>query len=466
MAHGKIGVCIWSKVTVNWAFWLLRFVIAFGLAGLLYFSQRFWYRSIWRVTSHWGRWWLRFAPRLVYVVLLAMMVVTLVRVVVLGQFGFLLHQPSWMTVITGLWFFSAMFAYLAVKTVHGLEIVWHWLHAKTTKQVQAPALAMQQSAHLSQASETVPDPGRRYFFRAATAAAGAAPFLTVMYGFAAERLNYQVHRVEIPIPNLPSALDGMKIVQLSDIHLSGYMSRAEVRRAVHMANELGADLAVVTGDLITAAGDPLAECVEEVRHLYAPLGTWGCNGNHEIYARAEDEAERLYSQAGMKMLRQENAQLTFKSAQFNLIGVDYQREHNGRGQKQKILAGAEQLVRRDMPNILLSHNPNSFNRAAELGIELSLAGHTHGGQIQVEILDHRLSPARFISDYIAGLYQRPLFSPAPNERAGSVVSAARKFTPQSSPMASIYVNRGLGTVGAPVRLGVPPEISLIVLRRA
>ncbi|PYT89514.1 MAG: hypothetical protein DMG36_21580 [Acidobacteria bacterium] len=258
----------------------------------------------------------------------------------------------------------------------------------------------------------------------------------------------------------------MKIVQLSDIHLSSYMSRAQVRRAVDMANDLGADLAVVTGDLITGSGDPIAECVDEIRHLYAPLGTWGCNGNHEIYAHAEDTAAYLYAQAGMNLLRQSSAQVTFKGAQFNLIGVDYQREYNGRGQRQQLLSSVEPLVRRDMPNILLSHNPNSFNRAAELGIELSLAGHTHGGQIQVEILDHRLSPARFISDYIAGLYQRPLFAPAPNERAGSIVAASRKFTPQSSAMASIYVNRGLGTVGAPVRLGVPPEISLIVLRRA
>jgi predicted MPP superfamily phosphohydrolase len=124
-----------------------------------------------------------------------------------------------------------------------------------------------------------------------------------------------------------------------------------------------------------------------------------------------------------------------------------------------------------MPNILLSHNPNTFNRAAELGIELSLAGHTHGGQIQVEILDHRLSPARFITDYIAGLYQRPLFAPAPNERATSDAAVTRAFSPSLfastlAPMAHIYVNRGLGTVGAPVRLGVPPEISLIVLRCA
>jgi len=238
-----------------------------------------------------------------------------------------------------------------------------------------------------------------------------------------------------------------------------------------MANDLGADLAVVTGDLITGSGDSIADCVEEVRRLHAPLGVWGCNGNHEIYARAEDEAAYLYAQAGMKLLRQQNAQLAFKGARFNLIGVDYQREYSPRGQRQRLLAGIEPLVRRDMPNILLSHNPNSFNRAAELGIELSLAGHTHGGQIQVEILDHRLSPARFITDYIAGLYQRPLFAPAPNERASAVAPASPKFSPslfppQSSAMAHIYVNRGLGTVGAPVRLGVPPEISLIVLRSA
>jgi len=459
----------WGAIsTVNWGFFLLRVAIGLGVVTLLYLSQRFWYRALWRVTSHRGRNSLRGGLRLAYVGLLVLMVATLARSVFLGRAG-LSRQSSLITVVTGLWFFSALFAYLSVKAVHGLERIWRWLHAAAVKPASAPSQNAGESA--LEAAETVPDPGRRYFFRAATAAAGAAPFLTAMYGFAAERLNYQVRHVEIPIPRLPAALDGLKIVQLSDIHLSSYMSRSQVRRAVQMANDLGADLAVVTGDLITGSGDPIADCVEEIRHLQAPLGIWGCNGNHEIYARAEDEAGYLYSQAGMKLLRQENAQLTFKGARFNLIGVDYQREHNSRGQRQQLLANVEPLVRRDMPNILLSHNPNSFNRAAELGIELSLAGHTHGGQIQVEILDHRLSPARFISDYIAGLYQRPLFAPAINERAASHGSSSRKtmpalFTAQSSPMAHIYVNRGLGTVGAPVRLGVPPEISLIVLRRA
>jgi uncharacterized protein len=452
---------------VNWAFLFLRIAIALSILTLLFLSQRFWYRSLWRITSNWGRVWLRVGARSAYLILLLLTIFSIVVGMSLGRRSIVSHASMFM-VLTGLWFFSALFAYLAVKMVHGVERAWRWLHAKAAKQTVAPPPTTTPSTAISASPETVADPGRRYFFRAAAAAAGAAPFLGAMYGFAAERLNYQVRRVEIPMPKLPPALDGMKIVQISDIHLSGYMTRTQVRRAVDMANDLGADLAVVTGDLITGMGDPIADCVDEIRHLHAPLGIWGCNGNHEIYARAEDEAGYLYAQAGMNLLRHKNAQITFKGAQFNLIGVDYQRERTSRGQRQQTLANVEPLVRRDMPNILLSHNPNSFNRAAELGIELSLAGHTHGGQIQVEILDHRLSPARFITDYIAGLYQRPLFAPAPTERAASASrsSAPSLFPSPASAMASIYVNRGLGTVGAPVRLGVPPEITLLVLRRA
>jgi len=364
--------------------------------------------------------------------------------------GNLIPRGTFLNVLAGLWFFSALFAFLAVKCVHGLERIWRFYKARN------------QPAAAPGDDELPDDPGRRYFFKTATAAAGAVPFLGAMYGFAAERLNYQVHRVEIPISNLPSALDGMSIAQLSDIHMSGYMPRSQVRRAIDMANDLGADLAVVTGDFITGADDPLAECIEEIRRLSAPLGVYGCNGNHEIYAQAEDRAQELFAQFGMRLLRHENALISFRGAKFNLIGVDYQRERAPGGRRISALSGVEPLIRDDVPNILLSHNPNSFNRAAELGVELSLAGHTHGGQIQVEILDHRLSPARFITDYVAGLYMRPLFTPAKTVASQKFLHAATL----QGPHAAIYVNRGLGTVGAPVRLGVPPEISLLTLRRS
>jgi uncharacterized protein len=464
--HVKLEVCtsgVGSAYPVNWGFLLLRVVIGGSILTLLFVSQRYWYRLLWRVSANWGSTAPRVAVRLVYIAGLVLVILATADALRAGH-GRFIPRGSMITALTGLWMFSALFGFIAVKCVRGIDRLWTLLRRtarpsvaaapQTTAQVPAPA------TEAAVTHELVPDPSRRYFFRFASAAAGATPFLGAVYGFAAERLNYQVRRVEIPIPNLPPALDGMQIVQLSDIHLSGYMPRSQVHRAVDMANDLGADLAVVTGDFITGASDPLGDCIEEIRRLRAPLGTWGCNGNHEIYARAEDAAQHYFAQAGMKLLRHENAQLTFKGAQFNLIGVDYQRERTPAGHRQQTLAGVERLVRPDMPNILLSHNPNTFNRAAELGIELSLAGHTHGGQIQVEILDHRLSPARFITDYIAGLYTRPMHSDA-NQSSKEVASLNEQSIP-----ARLYVNRGLGTVGAPVRLGVPPEISLLTLRRA
>jgi len=428
----------------------LRLGLAAGLLLVLFLSQRFWYRALWRWSGSWGSLVLRVTARLIYLAGLVLILVSLVDSLRNGH-GRLLPRGTFLNMLAGLWFFSALFAYLAVKLVHGVDRVWRYLRT-SEKSSDAPEAAL----------DLPPDPSRRYFFKTATAAAGAAPFIGAMYGFAAERLNYQVHRVEIPVSNLPAALDGLKITQLSDIHLSGYMPRAQVRRAIEMANELGGDLALITGDFITGAGDPLEDCIEEIRRLAVPLGVFGCNGNHEIYAGAEDRAQWLFAQAGMKLLRQENAVITYHGARLNLLGVDYQRERTPGGRKLTMLSELQPLVQKDIPNILLSHNPNSFNRAAELGIELSLAGHTHGGQVQVEILDHRLSPARFITDYIAGLYMRPLFTAAKTVASQKFLYASTLQGPHSA----LYVNRGLGTVGAPVRLGVPPEISLLVLRSA
>src|SRR6267154_3853833 len=192
-----------GAVTVNWSFLLLRIIIGLSIVAVLYFSQRFWYRAIWRVTSHWGRLPLRVGARLIYVVLLLMVIVTLWQGLVFGRAAFT-RQSSMLTVVTGLWFFSALFGYLAVKAVHGIERLWRWLHASATKK---PAAQPGSELSSTGAAEMVADPGRRYFFRAATAAAGAAPFLTAVYSFAAQRLNYQVRRIEIPLPNLPAALD-------------------------------------------------------------------------------------------------------------------------------------------------------------------------------------------------------------------------------------------------------------------
>jgi predicted MPP superfamily phosphohydrolase len=179
-----------------------------------------------------------------------------------------------------------------------------------------------------------------------------------------------------------------------------------------------------------------------------------------MYAGVEDEAERLFREKGMRLLRASNAVVEHSGGRFNLMGVDYQRDHMVSGERTgPMLAEIEHLIRRDMPNVLLSHNPNSFHRAAELGIELSLAGHTHGGQVKFEIVDHSVSPARLISPFVAGLYRLPI--PIPMNGHGGAASPNNGLQ-----KAALYVNRGLGTFGFPVRIGVPPEITLLTLRRA
>jgi uncharacterized protein len=363
---------------------------------------------------------------------------------------------SGMMGVVGLWVTTAFLSWVVISVVSALRLI-----GRRARRLFLPAPeAAGTAAHSQAALQDDPRLDRRRFVQAATALAGAIPFGAGAYGFLIGRHDYRVHNVDLPVSGLPRELDGLRIAQLSDIHIGSYISAADVRRAVGMANDLKPDLSVVTGDFITGRSDPLEVCISELARLQAPLGVWGCNGNHEIYADAQEKAAELFASHGMKLLRQENAEISWHGGKFNLIGVDYQLVRGSRGRRLTMLANTGSLVRRDIPNILLSHNPNSFPRAAELGIELMLTGHTHGGQVRVEILDHRFSPAQFLTPYIAGLYKRPLggTSALNDEEVWGAAPAA--------PAALVYVNRGLGTIGAPVRLGVPPEISLLTLRCA
>jgi uncharacterized protein len=417
--------------------------IGLTVLAILLASQRYWFVQGWKFAAR-RKPELRKLLRLVIVVWFALLALVVLNELMINLRG-RISLTSRRTIFLGLWTSSSMVAYLFVKFVAGAE----WIYNR----LRPPAVSGKDPAGAT-------DPARRQFFRVAGVVAGTVPFATVFYGFAAERLRFEVSHVEISVANLPVELDGLRIAQLSDIHVSSYMPLDQVRRAVGMTNELAGDLVVITGDNITGRTDPLAGCIAELSKLRAPLGVWGCNGNHEIYAQAEAASAKLFSQFGMRLLRHENAELRWHGASFTLIGVDYQRQQRLEGEPSPMLRGVDALVRHDIPNILLSHNPNSFPRAAELGIELSLAGHTHGGQVRVEILDHRWSPARFLTPFTAGLYQRPLFT------AAQISQADANAPSPTQPASRIYVNRGLGTIGAPVRLFDPPEITLLTLRRA
>ena len=276
--------------------------------------------------------------------------------------------------------------------------------------------------------------GRRGFLRTAEAAILGAPVAAMGYGMFVERLQLTLREERIVIPDLPADLDGLRIVQVTDIHLSPFLSERDLERAVAMANETRPHVAVVTGDLITSEADPLDACLDRLARLKADSGILGCLGNHEVYAGAEDYTAQRGARLGIRFLRTTAEQLRFGQSLLNIAGVDYQRMHS------RYLAGADRLVRPDAFNLLLSHNPDVFPVAASQGYRLTLAGHTHGGQVRVEILRQDLNIARFYTPYVDGLY-----------RDGS---------------SSIFVSRGIGTIAIPARLGSTPEVALLHLCRS
>jgi predicted MPP superfamily phosphohydrolase len=288
-------------------------------------------------------------------------------------------------------------------------------------------------------SRVVPSPrpehsrARRTFLLAARTALFAGPVAAVGYGTFVQRFNLSLREVNVPIPGLPKDLDGLRIVQLTDIHLSPFLRLRELERAVDMANETRAHVALVTGDLISTASDPLDDCLNALSRLRSDAGTLGCMGNHEIYADTEEYTQVQGALRGMRFLRQEAAPLRFGGANLNFVGVDYQLF------RKPYLVGAERLVAPGAFNILLSHNPDVFPVAVRKGFPFTIAGHTHGGQVRVEILGQDLNLARFFTPYVDGLY-----------RSGA---------------ASIFVSRGIGTIALPTRLGAPPEVALIRLCR-
>jgi uncharacterized protein len=274
---------------------------------------------------------------------------------------------------------------------------------------------------------------RRQFLRKSTAALCLTP-AAVLGGALITRKDFRVREIDLSVPDLPKDLQGLRLIQLSDIHLGSFFSANDLARVVAASNSLRGDLVFVTGDLITTPWDPLDRCLLELGRLRSSSGVWGCMGNHERYCRAEAYAATKARQFGIQFLRHDSAVLTFGASRINLVGVDYQPFNT------PYLNNVEQLVSFDSFNLLLSHNPDVFPTAARKGFDLILAGHTHGGQVNVEILGQNLNVTDFFTPYTKGLY--------------------------TLPTSSIYVNSGLGTIGMPVRLGAPPEIAVIRLVRA
>lgn len=245
----------------------------------------------------------------------------------------------------------------------------------------------------------------------------------------AEPFRLTIERHTILLPRLPPALDGLRIVQLSDLHHSPFTGREQIEQAVAAANSLEPDIVALTGDYVSHEREYAAPCAEMLGRLRARCGVYAVLGNHDHWTDAALVSD-LFRAEGIRMLINEGMRFEHRGASLWLAGVD------------DTMVGLEDLglalagSRVDELKLLLAHNPIVLRRAARAGVDLVLSGHTHGGQVAWRA--ERSASGRPRRRLLRGL-------------------GRRRET-------QIYVSRGVGTVVLPVRYGCPPEVSLLQLR--
>jgi len=261
-----------------------------------------------------------------------------------------------------------------------------------------------------------------------------AVMAVTLFGVLNARRTARVVERDIALRNLPAALEGFSIVQLSDIHVGPTIKQGYIDAIVKRVNELSPDLVVITGDLVDGSVADLTGDIAPLAQVSARHGVYVVTGNHEYYSGADSwiaEFERL----GMKVLLNRHVQLEHSGARLVLAGIaDYSAElfrPSHRSDPVAALAGAPN----DVPRILLAHQPRSAKAALEVGCDLQLSGHTHGGQFWPW-----MHFVRWQQPWVAGL-----------QRVGEM---------------QIYISRGTGYWGPPLRFGAPSEITRIRLVRA
>ncbi len=444
----------------------LHLIIALGLLITFIPSQIFWFRRLGElaqrlIRSERLRHVLGGAGAILYIFLFAY------------NLAWSRHRPSPVRLTAGAAFLQAPFLWWVVSSVLGFLVAlpfWFAGRGRRRKRVASShgSATGTFDAHapspLAMSAEEVPGtpptepssapairtsrdhllPSRRDFLWKAGVGLGVLPFVADAYGAVFQLGDITITHRQIRLARLPRSFDGFRIAQLSDLHIGPFMTEREIRHVAAMTNRLKPDLIALTGDFVTWDASTQGAAVEALSGLRAPYGIYGCLGNHELWTHCQASITHLFAKQNVKILRQERALIRSGSDAINLLGVDYETHmkfaFHGLGYVPEYLAGIQPLIQPDTVNILFSHNPNTFDRAAELGIDLSLAGHTHGGQVTLDFISPDLSPARLITPYVVGWFQKP--------------------------GGQLYVNRGIGTIFVPIRFGAPPEITVFELTRA
>lgn len=277
---------------------------------------------------------------------------------------------------------------------------------------------------------------RRRFLARATYAYAATGLALTSYGiWDAKRLPL-VTRRRLVFPDLPAAFDGFRILHVSDVHAGLYMEYDEMAEVVALANSLHADLVVQTGDMIDISRRYIPPYVKAFRDLTAPYGVVTCLGNHDRYT-GEEAVIAGVRDAGQQFVRGTAHLIERGGSVVALLGID---DPDNWVMDDPQTVAVDRVLRAAPPEafrILLAHRPGAFDTARLRGIPLTMAGHIHGGQIAAPLVGW--SAGQLITKYVAGHFQ-------------------------SGP-SQLYVSRGIGVVGVPIRLFVPPEMAILELRR-
>lgn len=298
---------------------------------------------------------------------------------------------------------------------------------------------------------------RSVFLKRIGMAGGGLLFGTLFMGMIKWVYDFKVWKENIRLPNLPESFNGFKIVQFSDIHLGDWNSAKELDEAVRIMNELEPDVIFFTGDLVNYTTSEAFEFEDTFKKLKARYGIYCILGNHDYgdykrWSTREAKAQNMqaiydfYKRLGWKLLLNENQTIEIGGEEIAIIGVEnwgslsrFQKY----GDLDKAVLGVENIPLK----LLLSHDPSHWElivSKSKTTIDITFAGHTHGGQFGFEFPGMRWSPSQYLYKYWAGLYS--MINP---------VTQSRQY---------IYVNRGIGTIGYPGRVGIMPEITVVELQ--
>ncbi len=293
---------------------------------------------------------------------------------------------------------------------------------------------------------------RSEFMAKSAVIAGSVPIAVFSFGILSGAHDYRVRRRTISLRNLPKAFDGIRVVQISDIHTGSFFNRKAVAGGVDLINDQKADIVFFTGDLVNDQSSEAKPYLDIFKRVKADMGVFSTMGNHDYgdyrswpsqAAKQEDirKLHEMHRYMGWDILLNENRILKADNEEIAILGLENwgAGRFSKYGNMEKTVKGTE-----DIPfKILLSHDPSHWDaqvRPEYPDIELQLAGHTHGMQFGIEIGDFRWSPSQYIYKQWADLYQE-----------------GDQY---------IYVNRGFGYIGYPGRVGILPEITVLELKRA